>query len=316
MKKLIALLLIAAAFITIVGCGPAAEKTDNGKKNIVTTIFPQYDFVRQIAGDKVNIKMLISPGAEVHEYSPLLSDIAAINSCDLFIYVGGVSDSWVDDITESLDNKDKIKFLTLLSAVNAVEEETVEGMEAEEEEQEEGSGPELDEHVWTSPANAIRIVSAIKDSLCEIDPENADYYSKNAADYTAGLLELDNDFKSTVANGKRNTLIFAERFPLRYFAEEFGLKYFAAFPGCSSDTEPSLATVSFLVNKIKTENIPVVFYIEFSTGTVADTICAETGTKKLLFHSCHNVTKEEWANGATYISLMRQNVINLREALA
>jgi zinc transport system substrate-binding protein len=203
-----------------------------------------------------------------------------------------------------------MKILRMMEAVDAVEEEIVEGMEGEDEDE-----TAYDEHVWTSPQNAILIVKAINTALCEADPANADFYRQNTAEYIEELAKLDTAFKEVVAVAKRKTIVFADRFPFRYFADAYGLSYFAAFPGCSTETEPSAATVAFLIDKIKAEKIPVVFYLELSNQRMADTIGGETGAKKLLLHACHNISKKDFDAGLGYLDLMRGNVENLREAL-
>lgn len=205
-----------------------------------------------------------------------------------------------------------VNTLTLMECTDTVEEEIVEGMEADDEESDE---PELDEHVWTSPKNAVKIVSAISDKLCEIDEKNSSLYSSNAENYISELEKLDEKFESIVAGGKRDTIVFGDRFPFRYFADAYDISYFAAFPGCSTDTEPSASTIAFLIDKIKAENIPVVFSIEFSSRKVANTVSDATGAEILEFHSCHNITKEELQNGETYIGIMTKNAENLEKAL-
>jgi len=265
--------------------------------------------VRRIAKDKVNIKLLLPPGAESHSFEPSPRDIITVQNSGIFIYVGGESDTWVGRILETMDTS-KMIIIKMMDVVDAVEEEIVEGMEAEEEEE-----TAYDEHVWTSPQNAILIVKAINMALCEADPGNADFYRKNTAAYIEDLVQLDAAFKTVVKAAKRKTIIFADRFPFRYFADAYGLKYFAAFPGCSTETEPSVATVAFLIDKVKAEKIPVVFHIELSTERMADTICGETGAKKMLFHACHNISKKDFDAGLGYLDLMRVNVENLKEAL-
>ena len=208
-------------------------------------------------------------------------------------------------------NTDKMKILAMMDAVEVVEEEIVEGMEEDNKDEEYA----YDEHVWTSPRNAILIVRSIAEALCEADTGNAAFYRQNADAYIEELMELDADFNEVTANAKRKTIVFADRFPFRYFANAYGLSYFAAFPGCSTETEPSAATIAFLINKIKAENIPVVFHIELSNERMADTISMETGAKKLLFHSCHNITKRGFDSGENYLDIMRRNIVNLREAL-
>jgi zinc transport system substrate-binding protein len=257
--------------------------------------------------------MLLPPGAESHSFEPTPQDIIRVQNCDVFVYVGGESDAWVERILESMDTG-RIKIITLMDCVEVVEELVVEGMEEEEEEEEEG-GPEYDEHVWTSPKNAKLIVQKIAEALEQKDPPNAAVYEKNTSAYLAKLTELDNSFQNMISGAKRKTMVFGDRFPFRYFADAYGLSYFAAFPGCSTETECSAATIVFLVDKVKAEKIPVVFHIELSNEKIADTICEETGAKKLLLHAVHNISKRDFDRGENYYDLMTRNVQNLREAL-
>jgi len=312
LKKTFLILITAAVILFgVSGCKPKknAERGADGKINVTVTVFPPYDFVRQIAGDKVNLNLLLPIGAESHSFEPSPKNIITVQNSDIFIYVGGESDAWVDRILESI-NTDNIKILAMLETVEAVEEEIVEGME-----EDDGEEAAYDEHVWTYPGNAMLIVNAITELLCEADPANADFYRENSLDYITKLAELDIAFREVITGAKRNTVIFADRFPFRYFADAYGLKYYAAFPGCSTETEPSAATVAFLINKIKAEKIPVVFHIELSNERMADAICGETGAKKLLLHACHNVSKRDFDAGLGYLDFMRKNVDNLREAL-
>ena len=321
-------LLFIIAFVFILSAINAQNKII-----VTTTSFPSYDFVRQIAGDRVNLSMLLTPGAESHSFEPSPRDIIRIQNSDIFIHIGGEGDAWVDRILKSMNTKNK-KILALMDTVDVVEEEIVEGMEEEQEPKERGrfiarffafltgrskqsqaKEIEYDEHVWTSPRNAILIVQRITNLLCEADNVNAGFYRQNASTYTKSLEELDAAFKEIMAGAKRKTIIFGDRFPFRYFADAYGLAYFAAFPGCSTETEASAATVAFLINKIRSEQIPVVFYIELSNERMADTICAETGAKKLLLHACHNITKRDFDAGLGYLDFMRGNVENLRQAL-
>jgi zinc transport system substrate-binding protein len=256
--------------------------------------------------------MLLPPGSEAHSYEPTPQDIIAIKDSNLFIYPGGENSDWVERILDSISNVyENMIVLNMLDLVDAVEEEIVEGMEEEEEEEE----PAYDEHVWTSPQNVKVIVAAITEALCELDNANADFYKQNAAAYSARLDELDASFKAVVGGAKRKTIIFGDRFPFRYFADAYGLEYVAAFPGCSTDTEPSAATVAFLINKVKSEKLPAIFHIELSNEKMADTISEATGAKKLLLHSCHNVTKSDFEKGLTYLEVQKANVVNLKEAL-
>jgi zinc transport system substrate-binding protein len=247
LKKII-LILITAILLGTSSCKQNKNiitRNANGKINVTVTIFPPYDFVRQIAGDRVNLTMLLPPGAESHSFEPSPKDIINIQNSDIFIYTGGNSDYWMERILESM-NTDNIKILAMIDTVEAVEEEIIEGMEEDDDEE----GIEYDEHVWTSPRNVILIVKVITELLCETDPANAVFYLQNAAVYSEELTRLDAAFNAVITGAKRNTIVFADRFPFRYFADAYSLVYYAAFPGCSTETEPSAATVAFLINKI------------------------------------------------------------------
>jgi zinc transport system substrate-binding protein len=490
--------LLASATMAMPAGGRRDTGKGNGKINVVATIFPPYDFVREIAGDRVNLTMLLPPGAESHSFEPTPQDIIKIRNCDIFIYVGGESDAWVEHILDSIDTS-RIKIITLMDCVDVVEEVIVEGMQDEEEGHDHGHGheeesftiedvkdrtltdwagdwqsvyphlldgtldpvmehkaesgeksageyyeqyktayatdverititgdsitfyrngvpakanygykgtgviteddgslwvrykfeaagnppqgapkyvmfsdhliapaktehfhlyasdesfdalmadtdpvnyptyypagltkdeiaaemlghdheeeAEYDEHVWTFPGNAKLIVRKIADALKERDAANAEAYEKNTASYLAKLTELDASFQNMLKGAKRKVFVFGDRFPFRYFADAYGLSYFAAFPGCSTETEASAATVAFLINKVRAEKIPVVFHIELSNEKIADIICEETGAKKLLLHAVHNLSKRDFDRGANYYDLMSQNIQNLQEAL-
>ncbi len=322
--------LICGSLLT--GCGTgraedASEKAqDDGRISVVTTIFPQYDFVRQIAGDSVDLKMLLKPGEETHSYEPTPQDIIAIQNSDIFIYVGGENDAWVEDILDSMPDAG-MRTLKLIDCVDTVEEEHVEGMQEqpghshEEEEyhgdetEEAHSVHEIDEHVWTSPVNASAIVDEIKELLAQTDPDNRQRYEENAEAYEAELAALDAAFREVVDNAGRRLVIFGDRFPFRYFADEYGLDYYAAFPGCASDTEPSAAVMAFLINKVAEEKVPAVLKMELSNENIANAIAEATGTEVRTFYSCHNLTAEEFENGETYLSMMQKNVETLKEVL-
>ncbi len=296
--------------------------------SIIAVNFPAFDFARTLTGEGANVRLLLPPGSESHSYEPTPQDIIAIQNCDLFIYTGGESDSWIDTILASIGS-DAPHTFRMADCVTMLASETTASMEHshshthnEEWEcsdpdhvHEEGHHHEMDEHVWTSPKNAMRIVSALKDTLCALDSARKDIYTANFESFYAGLSELDAAFESIVSTGKRNLLIFGDRFPLRYFADAYQLSYDAAFPGCSEDSEPSVRTVISLVDTVREQNIPVIFHIEFSSRRTADILAEETGAKPLLFHSCHNVSREEIEAGATYLSLMWQNTEALKEAL-
>lgn len=311
-KKLSAVLTAAFISLSLASCGDEIPQKSDGKLSVVTTIFPQYDFVRQIAGDYVNVSMLLRPGAESHTYEPAPKDMVMIQECDLFIYNGGEGDIWVDSIIESCG--DSINTIAMMDCVDTVEEEITEGMQADEDE-EEGDEPELDEHVWTSPKNAVKITKAISEALCAADPAHADEYTANTERYISELEELDRKFENAVSSAADRTVVFGDRFPFRYLADAYDLEYYAAFPGCSSESEPGASTIAFLIDKVRDEHIPVVFRIEFSSGMIADTIAESSGAEVLEFHSCHNVTSQDLRNGETYISIMNRNAENLIKAL-
>lgn len=312
-KKLIPLLLCLCLCLILSGCAAReAEKKDSSKLQIVCTNFPAYDFAREIAGNRAQIKLLIKPGAEVHSYEPAPKEVIAIQESDLFICNGGESEAWV----ESLVGED-VNILRMMECVETVSEsgEGIYAAEDEHDHEHDDGEEELDEHVWTTPGNAAKICYALCDKLCEADPENANEYMLNYEVYNAKLMELDIEIRTTVLNGVRDTLVFADRFPMRYFTREYGLKYYAAYPGCASQTEPSAKTVAFLIDHVREENIPAVLYMEFSNEKMADVICEDTGCKKLPFYSAHSVTAQQFEDGVTYLDLMRMNIETLKEAL-
>lgn len=318
MKKTLSLLLAIILVITVfTSCAkkPADNKEENGKLQIITTIFPPYDFAKNIVLDMADVTMLLPLGSESHSFEPTTQDIVAIQNCDIFVCIGGESEKWVEKVMDSLDTE-KVKVISLIDLVEAKEEEVVEGMEAEEEEEEKGGAViEYDEHVWTSPVNAEQITKAICDAICEKDQTNAKEYQYNASDYMARLEKLDSDFREMVSTAKRNRIVVADRFPFRYLCDEYNLKYSAAFAGCSASTDPSANTVKYLINKVNEEKIPVIFYIEFSQKTVANTVLQSTKAKAMELHSCHNVSVEDFNNGVGYVELMNRNLEALREAL-
>ncbi|GHS85939.1 hypothetical protein AGMMS49957_03080 [Synergistales bacterium] len=301
-------LVTLLSFLTL---SPSAKAAVKAKQiSVVVATFPPYDFVRSITDDRVELSMLLSPGAEPHSFDPSPRDIIKMRDCDLFIYVGGESDVWVRQILDSLaTNVKRPKVLHLMDYVDAVKEKSTHALADDEEES------DYDGHIWTSPANAKKIVTAISEALCAIDKKNAKFYQKNTADEIAKIDKLDALFRAIVDGGARKTMIFADRFPFRYFADYYGLDCRAAFPDCSSETEASVGTVAFLIKKTREEKIPAVFFVEFSNEKMADILVSETGAKKLLFHSAHNVSKDDFESGVTYISIMERNAKNLKEAL-
>ncbi len=322
-KYILMLILIVLLTVTSVGCTQKNDSENNkadGKLNIVATIYPQYDFTRAIVEDKANLTMLVSPGASIHSFDPSPADILKIKNADVFIYIGGESDAWVDKILGSMDTS-KMKVIRLMDYVKSVEEETVEGMEPEEEEkpernsQEKEGEPEYDEHVWTSPKNAITLINAISDCLCERDSVNADFYKNNAKNYIGEIEKVDKEIASIIKDAKLRKIVVADKFPLRYFVDEYGLDYCAAFGGCSDQADASAATIAYLVDTVRKDKISYVFYVELSNQNVAKAISEQTGAGMLLLNSCHNVTKSDFEAGVTYLSLMKQNAENLRKGL-
>ena len=296
----------------------SSESADSKRLSIVVTNFPEYDFAHQIVQDNADVTMLLKPGAESHTYDPTPEDIITIQNSDMFVYVGGDSDEWVNDVLSSMDQS-HMNIFRLMDAVETVPEELVEGMEENEEEESDEEGEEeeveLDEHVWTSPVNAMTIVRKMSETLETLDPANKDAYEKNASDYISELSDLDKEFQDVVSSAKRKEIIVGDRFPFRYFCDEYGLSYYAAFPGCSTDTQASAKTVAFLIDKVKSDEIPVVFHIELSNEEMCNSIAEATGAKSELLNAVHNVSDEDFKNGVTYVSLMKHNVEVLKEAL-
>lgn len=313
MKRLTALLLCVLLIFSLVSC--SAPNESKNKISIISSVFPSFDFARQITkgAEDVSVSMLIIPGTEPHSYEPSVRDMAQIKESSLFIYLGGESDEWVDSLLDTF-GENEVNTLKMTDCVPLLSEEEKEGMQSGSEEhhhEEAAAEGENDEHVWTSPKNAVLISERIKDRLCEIDKDNAVLYTENFESYKKELEALDSEFRSAVKAG--TTLIVADRFPFRYLAAEYSLDYYAAFPGCSTESDPSAATMAFLESKTREINAKAVYYTEFSSGKVADTICEAAGVKKLRLHSCHNVSREDFQNGATYISLMKQNLENIKE---
>lgn len=303
MKRLIAALLCLC--LMLCGCTAQPEKPhDETKLQIVCTSFPAYDFAREIAGDRAELTLLIKPGSEVHSYEPTPKDMIRIQESDLFICNGGESEQWAKTlITPELNT------IYMMDCVDTVEESADGIYNAEDGE------PELDEHVWTSPLNAIKISKEICNALCKLDTDNAEAYKTNFTAYKAQLMALDREFRQVIKNSGKHTLVFADRFPMRYFALEYGLDCYAAFPGCSSETEPSAKTVAYLIDRVREDKIPAVLYMEFSNQKMADVICEDTGCKKLPFYSAHSVSAEQFEQGVSYLDLMRINLNSLKEAL-
>lgn len=321
MKKILALLLalwIPAAVLS--GCAPQDDSAASNKLNIVTTIFPAYDWVREILGDETDraeMTTLLDSGVDLHSYQPTVDDIVKISDCDLFLYVGGESDGWVEDALKNAPNKDRqvIRLLDVLGD-SAKAEETVAGMQEEEHDHEEEA--EYDEHIWLSLKNAQVLVAAISEALQETAPARKDTYAANAAAYVEKLSALDGEYRAAVDSGKYKTLLFGDRFPFRYLADDYGLDYYAAFPGCSAETEASFETVSFLAGKMDALGLPCVLTIEGTQHKIAETIVQNTAQKNqqvLTMDSMQAVTANDAASGVSYLSIMEKNLSVLKKAL-
>lgn len=317
-KKLALSALIMAIPVLFTSCGAYVNTPSDDRLSVVATIFPQYDFAAQIGGDKIKLKMLTTPGGESHSYEPTPQDIKAVRDCDIFICAGGESDIWYNTVLKSL-NSENVTVISLMECVGdrLKEEEITEGMRGEkyslaDSEEEE---TEYDEHVWTSLINAQIISQKIGDTMSLLDEKNADFYKENTEAYIKSLGELDEKYRAAVEKAENKTLVFGDRFPFRYLFDDYGLNYYAAFPGCSTDSDVSAKTMLFLINKINEEKLSAVYYIEFSARRIADTIADETKAEPLLFHSCHTISKSDFENGVTYLSLMEQNLENLKRGL-
>ena len=305
------------ALLLLTACGPELPPEDSERPQIVAAVFPAYDFARSAAGELADVTLLLPPGAESHSYEPTPADILRVRDCDLFIYLGGESDAWVDTILSAVEPRGEA--LRMMDCVDLLEEETAEGMQGghghdhEEGHDHLGEVVGIDEHVWTAPRNAAAVTRIIGQRLALLDPENGEAYAAGAEAYALELEELDRDFTAFFDTLPDRTIVFGDRFPLLYFAEAYDLDYYAAFPGCGAQTEPSAATIAFLTEKVEAEDLGTVWYIEFSNHLVADSIAEAAGVETAQFHTCHNVSRADLEAGATYLSLMRANLEVLRE---
>ena len=369
-----------------------ADASGDTRLNVVTTLFPYYDFLRQIAGDSIRLTMVVPAGMDSHSFEPTPADMITIQNADLLVCNGGTMEQWLSQVLDSFgEGTGPKRVVTMMDCVDVVQEEIVEGMEdgeahdhghthvhadgtvhagdhdhesedhahseeehepedhvyseeehdteehihSEEEhdmedvavhdedhaqeylDEDDGHGVEIeyDEHIWTSPVNAKKLAGVLAEVLAQEDPAHAASYAENCASYQDKLTELDAEFREVVSHAKRRLVVFGDKFPLRYFFDEYGLEYRAAFSGCSTDTEPSAKTIAYLIDKVREEQIPAVYYLELSSHRTAEIIQEETGAVPLLLHSCHNVTRKQFDEGVTYLQLMRQNVENLRYGL-
>ena len=325
-KKII-LIIIAIAIVAFAGFFMFKERKssneDNNKINIVSSNFASYDFLRAIIGENENIELtfLLGPGKDAHSYDPTAQDLIKIQNADLFVYIGGEMEKWSDKVLNSLEDRGN-KIICIADDVETIEEKDVDGAEDEEEHDHENEDDEheegaFDEHIWTSPSNAIKMVQTLEKAMEEIDSENANKYKANSEKYIAQIKEVDKKIQNIVDNKKRDRLVFGDKMPMQYFIEYYKLKVSAAFNGCSTETEPSASTIAYLENKVKEENIPVVLYVELNPGKVAKTIATEAGNgcEAMQIQALHNVSLDDFQNGETWVSLMERNVDVLKKAL-
>lgn len=317
-KRFLALLLAAATALTLCACAPTGEDAEDGKLQVVCSLFPYYDFVRQIGGEYVSPRLLVAAGREAHSFEPTPMDVIRVSRADVFVYNGGEGEQWVDEILSSA-GENIPTVLRMMDYADTLTEEPIDGHDHDDHDHDDhdhdSDDIEYDEHIWTSPVQAMKLCGAICDALCAADPAHAAVYRSNLENYLGQLAELDAAFRQVCSEKKRSLLVFGDRFPLLYFCREYGLDYRAAFHGCSSDTEPSLYTLKFLIDKVREQDIPVVYALELSSQKVADAIAETTGAKVETFYSCQTVSQADWAAGEGYVSLMRRNVEALREGI-
>lgn len=304
MKKIISIFLLFVVTFAFCSCGEVERST--GKISVVTTIFPYYDFARSVSKGTCDVDMLLKPGSDVHSFEPTPSDILKIRNADLFIYNGGESDEWVDSILESLGDTDKPVVMKMTDYVKPLTEMDADH-HAEDEE---------DEHIWTSLDNAKTLVSKISDEVSKLDQKHKTVYNKNGLDYIEKISKVQSEIEHTVNSSESKKIVVGDRFPLLYFATEFSLDWECAFPGCSTETEPSLDRLSKLTDTIEKDKIKTILKLEMSENKVADTLADETNTKVRTFYSAESVSKEDFANNITYVDLMERNNNALKEALS
>lgn len=316
MKKVFCVIVSAIILFSLWACS-ATPKTEYDGLKIVCTAFPQYDFIKNIIGTDEGLTLLVDDGADLHSYEPTAQDIIAIGASDIFVYIGGISDKWVDGVISSANNPD-LKTVAIMDLVNTLEEEYVAGMEHEKHihvSAHNGDHSEEDEHVWLSLKNAAAITSSLCETICEIDSANTEKYKSNTESYINSLNALDAEYQEVIDSASRKTLLFADRFPFRYLTEDYGLTYYAAFGGCSSESEASFETMAFLIDKTKELSLPSVLIIEGSDGSIAEMICEETGAGVLTLDSCQSVSATNIKQGVNYLEIMENNLKVIQEAL-
>ena len=333
-KKII-LIIVAVLMVSAIGVimFKTAENKNNDKIKVVTSNFASYDFLRAIIGNNENVELtfLLGPGKDSHSYDPTAGDLIKIQNADLFVYVGGKMEKWSDKVMSSLDTTG-VKVICIADYVDKIDEKEIDGAEEHEHEDEldsqESESNEhkekheheeggFDEHIWTSPSNAIKMLNALEKKMEEIDKENSKIYKENAEKYASEIKEVDKKIQEIVDNKIRDRLIFADKMPMQYFIDYYKLQVTAAFSGCSTETEPLASTIAYIENKAKEEKIPVILYIELNNGQVAKTIAEDIGneTEALQIQTLHNISLDDFKNGETWVSLMTRNLDVLKKAL-
>ena len=319
MKKgitfLITIILIFS--LLVIGISKINKQSQSEEKiKVIATLFPQYDFAKQIGGDKVDVSLLLTPGTETHTYEPTPRDIINVNKADLYIYTGRYMEPWSDKIANSITSNTQV--LDASKNINLINEERFERghdtIDNNEEESDNSHHHEYDSHIWLNPQNAIGMVKNIEEELCNIDPQNKEYYQKNAENYINQLESLDTEIETTIKESPKNKIAFGGTFAYAYFIQRYNLQYVSAYDSCGENSEPSVTKVKEVIDYMKENNINVIFYQELSAGKIADTISKETRATKLVFHTIHNASQEEINDGETYISLMQKNLQNLKQA--
>lgn len=326
--SIVLILILCTGLFT--GCSKDTEPTTydtSGKITIVATLFPQYDFAREIAGDKADIMLLLPPGMESHSYEPTPGDIITIQESDIFLYTGDEMEPWVSGIVDNIGDSPLVADLSegieLCKEEHDHDEDSEEDHdhdedseeESAEEESHEGHSHEYNPHIWTSPVLAMKMVENVTQALITADPANESYYRENADAYLKKLETLDQRFRDIVANGEQDTVYIGSRFSLYYFMEEYGLHYVAAYDSCEEEAEPSIKRVVSMIESMRESNVQAIYYEELIEPYIAQTIGEATGAELLLFHTCHNLSKDELEAGETYLSLMEQNAVNLEKGL-
>lgn len=312
--SIVALGTVLLASFMVTGCSSRSSESATNKIKVTASLFPQYDFARQIAGDKAEISILLPPGSESHTYDPSPADILKISSSDIFLYTGKEMEPWADQIISSVQN-DKLIIADVSSGIDLIESEHHHHHHSEHNHHEHEHDHNFDPHIWLDLTLAAKMVDNITAAFCEKDPQNSGYYKNNAENLKQELLKLDTDFNDMISTSRRNGIVFAGRFAHLYFIKRYGLDYISAFDSCSTEAEPSMKKVAKILDFIEKNDIPAVYYEEFSEPKIANSIAEQTGVKTLKFSTLHNVTKEQLESGVTFVELMRENLENLRQGL-